>query len=220
MNPSKKFFCYIVLIWLFCFVLNGNIFPGIMFNGSGSAYQEKKAQFSTLNDSISGKLLRAGGYFFEGRANIQKLLALYELKDKNGINSEILDPILDLSLANIEQARNLYQQILKKAQTTPYNMVYQRSLKKFQYQAFKTQERLNPVVFDRVKTYLENGNITGVFLDNIKQLNCVIDLLKQIKRDFRVGKVPSVDLLWKLNESTSEISLFGSYVGRVCERIK
>jgi hypothetical protein len=112
-----------------------------------------------------------------------------------------------------------YEQLIQLAESTPYNREFISKLKGFDYQSFMEKNGLNAVVFNKVREYLEKGDITGSFKHTYSNLCALEDLLTAIKNGTAVNRAPELSLLWKLNETCAETSLFGSYAARIFHAI-
>jgi hypothetical protein len=105
--------------------------------------------------------------------------------------------------------------LIQLAESTPYNREFISLLKGFDYQFFLEKNGLNDVVFNKVREYLEKGDITGSFEHTYSNLRSIEALLTAIKKGIEDNQTPALSLLWKLNETCAETSLFGSYAARI-----
>lgn len=220
MIKTKKPILYPIVFLLLLLGVQEGLFPYIWHNNGGVVYTESGPQVSTSINSIEEKIIKAAGFFLEGRSYIQQLLGIIEQQNTRGINSTTLDTVLTAALTNLQKSKDTYLQIIKQAERTPYNPSALTQLKNFGYDEFATTHKLNRPIFTTVKTLLKNGNITGVFRNTVQQLNTMLTLLKKIKKDFYAGQVPDIALFWKLNETAAETSLAGSYSARIFAHIK
>jgi hypothetical protein len=165
-------------------------------------------------------VIQGAGYFLKGNSCIQSILNHVELQDFKGIDYNELDQLVNHALFNIILARVTYEQLIQLAEVTPYNREFIFKLKAFDYNYFMTEIGLNGVVFNKVREYLEKGDITGSFKHTYSNLCAVEDLLTAIKNKISVDRIPGLSLIWKLNETCAETSLFGSYAARVFHEIR
>lgn len=131
MNQIKKSLVFILLTGSLLLALNMNVYPHIAANRASLAYSEPTTKQSSMGDSIEDKIIAAASSFFQGRSNIQSLLVIIELQDIKGINSATLDPVIKAALTHMQKARDLYQQIVVRANQTPYNKATLALLKSF-----------------------------------------------------------------------------------------
>lgn len=220
MNFQKKRLIFLLLIGALLLSLQVKTYPAICGNQASMAYSEPTTQKSQVGDSIEDKIIAAASAFFQGRSNIQQLLVKIELQNVKGFDSATLDPVIQAALDNMQKARDLYVQIVARANQTPYNKATLALLKSFSYDELRMNEGLNRTIFAGVEKSLKKGDVTGFFKSNVKQFNAMISWLKQIKRDFAAGQVPEIKLFWQLNETASITALTGSYVARVFAGLK
>jgi hypothetical protein len=193
-----------------------NVFSYILQNGSGKGYPDGDGDNGIVNNlSIETYVIQGAGYFLEGNSCIQTILNHAELQDLKGIDYNELHQLVDRAYFNITIARLTYEQLIRIAEMTPYNQEFVSKLKAFDYQSYMTETGLNSVVFNKVREYLEKGDITGSFKHTYSNLCDIEELLTSIKNGTAVNRIPELSLLWKLNETCAETSLFGSYAARV-----
>ncbi len=202
-------------------IFSMNVFSYILQNGSGKGYPDGDGDTSILNNlSIETYVIQGAGYFLEGNTCIQTILNRVELQDLKGIDYNELDQLVDRAFLNIILARLTYEQLIRIAESTPYNLVFIAKLKDFDYQSLINEMGLNVIVFNKVREYLEKGDITGSFKHTYSNLCAIEELLTSIKNDISINGLPGLMLLWKLNETCAETSLFGSYAARIFNDIR
>jgi hypothetical protein len=211
-------------VWIVVFItiiFSMNAFSYIYHNGSGQGYtsgDDETAVISTL--SIETYVIQGGGYFLEASSCIQSILNRVEMQDFNGFYISELEQLVYRAYFNIIFARMTYEQLIQLAESTPYEREFISKLKGFDYQSFLENNGLNAVVFNKVREYLEKGDITGSFKHTYSNLCALEDLLTTIKKGIAVNQTPELSLLWKLNETCAESSIFGSYAARIYHVIK
>ena len=222
MKVSKKKLKLKVFLGTFIVIIfSMNMFSYILLNGSGNGYtsgNDDTGIISTL--SIETYVIQGGGYFLEANSCIQSILNRVEMQDFNGFYFSELEQLVYRAYFNIIFARMTYEQLIQLAESTPYNRGFISQLKGFDYQSFLENNGLNAVVFNKVREYLEKGDITGSFKHTYSNLCALEDLLTVIKNGTAVNRAPELSLLWKLNETCAETSMFGSYAARVFHAIK
>jgi hypothetical protein len=77
----------------------------------------------------------------------------------------------------------------------------------------------NPVLFDLVRHYLQNGDITGMFKRTYADLTGMIDILNKIRESVSRYGLPGISLFRQLNEKQALASVFGSYAAGLFDRI-
>jgi hypothetical protein len=220
MSIKKKRFIFSIIVTLSTFLLvTTTTFPRILQNGSGQGYtdgsgtSEEKA--ATQAVSIEMYVVQGGGYFLKAHAAVQELLNRVEWQDIKAINYDELNRLAGSALYNMTLARSYYWQLLSLAEVTPYNPVVIEKLKGFDYDAFMKENGLNPAIFEQVRAYLANGDITGSIRHSFYRLAALEKLLIVLQGDICMKRLPDLALSWKLNEMCAENTLFGSYAARI-----
>ena len=202
-------------------IFSVNVFSYILQNGSGQGYtsgDEETGIISTL--SIESYVIQGAGYFLQAHSCIQSILNRVEMQDFNGFYYSEIDQLVYRAYFNVILARLTYEQLVQLAESTPYNREFISRLKGFDYQYFMENNGLNAVVFNKVREYLEKGDITGSFKHTYYNLCALEELLTSIKNGISINRAPELSLLWKLNETCAETSLFGSYAARIFHNIR
>ena len=141
-----------------------NIFPRILQNGSGQGYPDGDGDKSSVNNiSIENYVIQGAGYFLQASSCIQSILNRVEMQDFNGFYFSEIEQLVYRAYFNIIFARMTYEQLVQLAESTPYNREFISRLTGFDYQSFLENNGLNAVVFNKVREYLEMGDITGSF---------------------------------------------------------
>ena len=193
-----------------------NMFSYILQNGSGKGYESGDGDSAAISSlSIETLVIQGAGYFLEANSSIQTLLNRVEWQDFNGLSAGELEQLSQRAFTNIILAGMTYEQLSRVAESTPYNREFIAKLQAFDYHSYMTEMGLNAVVFNRLKVYLEKGDITGTFKHAHANMAVIKDLLTEIKTVIADNRLPGLSLLWKLNETCAETLLFGSYAARV-----
>lgn len=208
-----------VLVLLLVIGLNSFIFSRIAQNGSGQGYSmpgcSMEAGITGILNPIEKYVMEGAGYFLKANADIHAFLHIIEWQDLKVIDYNELDRLATNALANIMNARETYELLVKIATATPYNPEVISLLKNFDYDSFREKHDLDPVVFTRVREYLENGNITGSFEFFHANIISIEKMLLEIQSKLVSNSLPELPLTWKLNEMCAETLLFGSFTARI-----
>jgi hypothetical protein len=218
MIRQKKHTVWLVVLCIIFICTSG--YSIIWHNKGGSGYEEPDGGQSIINNSIESNIVQGAGYYFNAVSGIQKLLRSVELKNTNGIDEAEFNQVLDDAIKDIKSAISTYDKLIKKAEVTPYRQSFQEALKDFSYDDFMVQNDLNRTIFNEVEDYLYKGDITGVFKRTYAKLVQIDAMLNTVKNEFTLNKVVSTPILWQLNETTAQLSLFGSYTARIFEAIQ
>ena len=197
-----------------------NSFSRIKNNGSGGGYEEEDDEkVNGMNITIETYISEGGGYYLSANSDIQTILKTIELQDIQSIDFIELNNVLDKAISKMRNAILTYENLIKKAESTPYNEYVLSLLEDFDYTNFMIEKGLNSVVFMEVEGYLKEGDITGIFKNTYNSFTDILEMLNLIKVEISKNNIPELSIFWRLNETLSESSLFGSYVARVFSAI-
>jgi hypothetical protein len=221
MKVNSKHLSKIVLSFaLLLAIFNGMVFSYIAQNGSGQGYDEGSGESKLAsNNSIEYYVVLGAGYFLKAQVHIQDFLNRVEWQDLTGPDFNELDQLAGSGLDNLRLARENYARLIQIAEKTPYNPEVIDRLKHFSYDIYMKTFNLNPAVFAAVRGYLEKGDITGCFKHFYYRLTMMEMMLMVIQSEISVQRIPTLQLLWKINEVGAETSLFGSFTARVFRAI-
>ena len=195
-------------------------------NSSGSAYEGGDGTSSTGEASLACPntleelVIKGAEYFFKAHADINLLSEKVEISDIYGVDFFTLCWAVNSALGNMNMARYYYRELQSKANNTPYNQVVIDKLLLFAYDSFQEENGLLKDVFSEVKSYLVNGDVSGIYTRTSAYFDSLINTLETIKWKLNVGKVPDNTLMWNLNQSCAKVHMFGQYVARIFEAIK
>ncbi len=222
MSHIKKIIALKVVI--FCFsliIINNYCFPWILGNGAGGGYNE-----NTQPPGIQSKLpieillIEGAGYFLQSQGKVQTLLSKVEWQDLKAIDYIELNQLVKSALSSIINARLAFEELIKIAEVTPYNLEVMGQLNRFDYDNFLKEHSLNPFIFGAVRDYLEKGDITGTFKYLYERLKEIEQMLLIIEEYTAKNHLPELTVYWRLNERCAETALFGSYIARIFKSIK
>ncbi|MCP5047547.1 MAG: hypothetical protein GY940_10270 [bacterium] len=202
-------------------------FAAIALNGAGDGFDEGDPPGGTADRSSSGPvsiedyIIRGIGYYLEAKANADGLLEMAEAA-QSGVNGTAMDDMKQAAAnaaANMDEALDTFNGLIQKAEATPYNSEFTGRLEDFDYDTFGTENGLNRDVLENLEGYLANGDIVGVFKRYRTGFVNIAAGLNGVKSEIDNGNVPALTGLWQLNETFSDLSLFGSYAARVFKEI-
>jgi hypothetical protein len=127
--------------------------------------------------------------------------------------------VVDRAHNYMQMAKDTYERLIRKAEATPYNETVLAKLRDFDYESFMEKNGFNPVLFDLVRHYLKNGDITGMFKRTYSDLTVMIDILNKIRESVSQYGLPEISLFRQLNEKQALASVFGSYAARIFSEI-
>ncbi len=205
-----KFFLGLLALCLFN-PFNFNAFSRVILNGTTNVFS---TQFeSTTNMEVL--VIEAAGYYLKSHSEYLALLNKIELSDIDGINYPELQAHIQNAVTNMELAKAKYTALVQAAGTAVYDPAIVAQLTAFNYSAFQTSNDLQKDLFDDVKSYLETGDVRGVYNELLSGASDVLDRLNFIKTDIDASQLPQMPELWRLNQYYAQHHLFGQYAAEV-----
>ena len=213
-----------VKAFVFCLVfifIETLCFSYYYHNGSTSGYNDEK-QPPGIQSQISMEILviEGAGYFFQIHAKVQTILNMLELQDIKNIDYIELNRLVESSLISTINAIITFEELIKVAESTPYNLEVIGQLNLFDYDTFLNENGLNPFIFCRVRDYLIKGDITGTYNYSYSNFKIIKQLLMTIQSSITENRIPELEIFWRLNELCAVETLFGSYIARIFKAIK
>jgi hypothetical protein len=220
-NTPHKRLVFLLFICTIVLFLSPNLHSYICANGSGDGFCDPDGgkEYSCNNVIINNYIEEGAGYFLNSYSNALYFLNRVELSNLKGIDCVEWSNILNSAAANIKNAKGTYSQLIKTAESTPYNQKIISKLKSFDYYYFMKENDLNDVIFNEVADFLKNGDIIGVYKWIYLRMSEIEDILFFIKIEMNFRGIPALANLWKLNGAYSRALLFGQYVAMVFDAI-
>ena len=218
-KSNKQLVVKIFIGFLIISMINIISYARIYHNGSSSGYDESEGERDNGN-TIERYIVEGAGYYLNANSDIHKILKMVELQDIQGIDFTAVNDLLDNAIFSIKNAKETYENLIKKAESTSYNEYVISLLADFDYSNFLIEHGLNSVVFEEVKGYLKKGDITGIFISTHRTFIDILGILNYIESEISQNKLPEITIFWSLNETLSKTSIFGSYVARVFDALQ
>ncbi len=220
----KKNLFLTLFIGVLTLLINMNVYSAIWSNGSGRGGYGGGGDSGgriacPANNLIEDYIIQASGYYLSANSYVQKLLELVELKDIQDLDFNELEILLDNAISRMTAAEMTYEMLISVAEVTPYNETTQVKLKAFDYDFFMIENKLIESVFDTLKGYLKEGNITGCYRWSHSKFKDIKGMLISIKSEISQDRLPEISLFRSLDNIICETSLFGSYLASVFSAI-
>ncbi len=224
----KRILTITILAAFIVFASSINLFPFVVANESCKAFPRgcesggELAGLEGLKSGVTiGSLIAEGGTFFlKSISDFDLFLSLVESSELSGPDYNSLQAAINSAINNMEQARTTYLQLKNLADVTPYDQEIISSLIEFNYTAFQLERGLIPSIFEKVKTYLANGDVRGIYHEFYKNTGKILDLFYAVKKDVDKGNFPNLSTLWRVNQMISESKIFSQQVAQVFYKIK
>jgi hypothetical protein len=193
-----------------------NSFSWWWCNNSDSAYGGDGGEcLNTSTSLIDQYIVEGAGYFLDSYSYTLQFMRKVELAGSRELNYPDLNQLLDSALLSMQNARDTYKLLKETADITPYNPVVIEALNNFDYDRYCEENGLNDEIFNRVKSYLVKGQVTGIYGKLLADMETMIVLMRSIKINIDNNLFPPVKAVRKLNQTYSTSLLFGQYVAAV-----
>ena len=212
----KRFISNFFLGVLILILFNTITYSRIVGNWADSGFEGDGGKSEALTSfNIRIYVIEGAGYFLNSHSNFQEFLNRVELSDLNGIDFNDMREILYKAIEDMEKAKNVYYNLKKEADITPYNQVMINFLLDFDYDNFREEKGLNLIEYNKVKNYLIKGDIRGVFSTFLLNSESILEQLYTIKEWIDSDKFPEISILWRVNQAYFEAQLFGQYTSEI-----
>jgi len=142
-----------------------------------------------------------------------------EIAGKNGLNVGSALQRVDMAAARVEQALNLFRNIIALGHEAGYEKNRIGKLMDFSYGQFARDNGLSEETMNEVSAYLAKGNVLGFYRRHARNLQKLLNTLQLIKTDLLAGKLSENQVLWSLLQQYSSTMMFGNYASLVFYKI-
>jgi hypothetical protein len=126
---------------------------------------------------------------------------------------------VDMAAARVEQALNLFRNIIAVGNEAGYEKKRIGKLREFSYGQFARDNGLSEETMNEVSSYLAKGNVLGFYRRHARNLQTLLDTLQVIKSDLLAGKLSENQVLWSLLQQYNKTMMFGNYASLVFYKI-
>ena len=149
--------------------------------------------------------------FLQSQSYSNLLLNEYELSGNQDFNFNVAVGYAEKAISLLENSLNQYKKAKETGEIIGYNPQKINLFKSFDYEKFINYNGLNGVIAQKVQSYMQSGDILGIYQQNIDNLTGILNTLYTIKDNLKKGLRPEIELFWNLMQKISESSLFGNY---------
>jgi hypothetical protein len=220
-NAKSTVKLFLASVFILCLGLN--LFPFLAWNQIGLAYcsncEKDGPAVASASVPIDNYVIEGAGCFFNGFADTLKFSNRFEMAELKGVDFKEMGTILDSAIFNMEKAKEAYTDLVRKAETTPYNQDFIDKLRDFNYTRFARERSFNCVIFKEVRWFLKRGDVTGLARNVHTNISVIVEKLKGLKADIDSNRLPGVIKIWEINELFIENLLAGQYGAAVFSSI-
>lgn len=153
-------------------------------------------------------------------SNFILLINESELSSKYGFNFKKALDIIDNTTEKLSVAREIYFIVMIQYKQNTIDIPELHKLKEFNYDALVQERKLHASVMDKVRLFLEAGDLVGFFEKIVEDTNKIIVLLKSLRQKIQSNTIPDIEELRILYQQFSDYMLFGYYSSLVFSELK
>jgi hypothetical protein len=168
---------------------------------------------------IGDKITEGASELLQSASEAFLFLNEAELAGNNGLNVGAALQRVDMAAARVEQALNLFKDIIAVGREAGYDEKRIGRLRDFSYNQFAKDNGLSMETMNKVSAYLGQGNVLGFYRHHVRNLQMLLDTLNRIKTDLLAGKLSENQVLWSLLQQYNTTLMFGNYASLVFYKI-
>ena len=143
-------------------------------------------------------------YFLRSNADVFLLLNQVEVGYPDNLDFVECLSLTDSATRKLKMARDKYSKIMSEGLSSRYSFAMVSRLKQFNYDRHAKIQGLNRELMRKVKLYLGNGDVIGLYTKNIENIDTILTLLNEIKAELDSETVPRIDQFWLLLQQFSD----------------
>jgi hypothetical protein len=160
---------------------------------------------------IEGNIIDGATFYFRGKAAAMNIFAVGESGAKSLFDFSSALSYTYTAIEYLQKAKSSYLKAYNLGKAAGYVKSSQDVLVNFDYDTFADEQGLNKIIMERVKAYLGKGDVTGFYLQAVKYVDEISEILTIIENDLEKGVKPDTRVFWRLLQKFSESTLFGNY---------
>ncbi|MCK4766525.1 MAG: hypothetical protein KAW12_30300 [Candidatus Aminicenantes bacterium] len=162
-------------------------------------------------EEIESRIIDGASYFLKSQSYALLFLNEYEKSAAQPFDFSAASGYLEKTISELENSKTKYLQALEIGKNAGYKEENTAKLRNFNFDRLITENKLNSSVAQQVKYYLENADITGLYQQNINNIQAILNTLYSIRTRLGENAKPGVSTAWELFQQYSQAALFGNY---------
>jgi len=171
------------------------------------------------NQQIEEYVVAGAKSFIESYKNALALIDAFEIKPSQAADISAAFIFTENALRQLQDSRSHYAKAKELGEQAGYNMTFIVKFKVFDYDEYIDKYGLNKEIAGIVKKYLKEGDILGVYEQNIDNIDAIIITLTRIRDTLKSGEKPPIRILWDCIQQYANAALFGNYTTRISVKI-
>ncbi|NIM11044.1 MAG: hypothetical protein GTO45_03580 [Candidatus Aminicenantes bacterium] len=208
-----------VISIIFSILLTSNIHGLFILNETDCVFVNCGKGEDSRTTPIKFYIIKGAEHFLKSYSSMLLFLNRIESSELKGIDYIELQEILNTAIVDLQVAKVAYFDLKNAASNILYNQEIISKLNKFDYAAYKGKYILCGPIFEKVKSFLEKGDIIGIYNDVFVNVSELLERLESLKRAIDSMTFPDISELWRINQKYSEINFTGQYTTEVLHNI-
>jgi hypothetical protein len=171
------------------------------------------------NQAIEEYVVAGAKSFIESHRTILAVIQEFEINSYQNVNIPSSLTFTETALKQLQNSREQYIKALETAGQIGYNLAMIDKFKVFDYDGYINKYGLNKEIAGIVKKYLKEGDLLGIYRENIDNINNIINILVSIRDTLESGDKPALGILWDCIQQYSTSLLLGNYATRFSIKI-
>jgi hypothetical protein len=161
--------------------------------------------------AIEKFVISGASLYFKANSDIMTFYAEAEIPGDVEYNMSRGLALIQSAIKYLKESKKQLFQAAQLGISAGYEESRRSILKNFHFDRFSIEKGMNETIKNRVKAYLENGDVTGFYLDAAEQLEGLLLILVDMERCLQSNTRPPLTVSWSLLQKLSELTLFGNY---------
>lgn len=154
---------------------------------------------------------QGAGLYFNANVSIMGFFAETEITPDKEYNFTKTLSLVQSALGYLKEAKANYSQAAQIGSASGYIQTEIEQLKSFDYDKFAAEQGMNESIKARVKCFLKNGDVIGLYQEVANRVEDLIVTLKVVEKALQGGVKPQISIVWELLQKSSDLTLFGNY---------
>jgi hypothetical protein len=161
---------------------------------------------------IEDNIIEGAALYLSSMSKASLLLMEYERGSKGkSINIDMGLIYTKGAVEDLAAARQKYLTAIQISKKIGINKGRRVLVENFPFDDFITNRNLRPSIALKLKDNFQRLDIIGIYSENLKHIDTIINTLKLIENDLYLGQRPHIDLVHQLFQEYAEASLYGNY---------
>ncbi|MCX6582201.1 MAG: hypothetical protein NT166_18680 [Candidatus Aminicenantes bacterium] len=167
--------------------------------------------FAGGQSTCESKVTQGAELYFKANVSIMSFFAETEITPDKEYNFTKALSLVQSALGYLKEAKTNYSQAAQIGSAAGYIQAEVAMLKAFDYDKFAAEQGLNEGIKERVKCFLKNGDVIGIYQEVANRVEELTATLKVVEKNLQDNVKPQISTVWELLQKSSDLTLFGNY---------